>query len=87
MPEARRAECNELLGDLDIEIARREGEPLWERRGLGFMEIRERDATRSVPCDGRNRLGQIKVRWAANLNYPDKSGNTSEYLGRRLTPC
>jgi hypothetical protein len=52
--------CNELLRDLGIEIARREGEPPWKRRGLGFMEIRERDGPGSTPRDGRNRLGRPK---------------------------
>ena len=52
--------CNELLRDFGIEIARREGEPPWKRRGLGFMEIRERDGPGSTPRDGRNRLGRPK---------------------------
>jgi hypothetical protein len=56
----RCVECNELLRDLAIEIARREGEPPWKRRGLGFMEIRERDGPGSMPRDGRHRLGRPK---------------------------
>jgi hypothetical protein len=55
MLQARCVECNELLRDFGIEIARREGEPLRRR---GFMEIRERDGPGSVPRDGRNRLGR-----------------------------
>jgi hypothetical protein len=57
MLQARCVECNELLRDFGIEIARREGEP---PRHRGFMEIRERDGPGSVPRDGRNRLGRPK---------------------------
>jgi hypothetical protein len=56
----RCVECNELLRDFGIEIARREGEPPWKRRGRGFMEIRERDGPGSTPRDGRNRRGRPK---------------------------
>jgi hypothetical protein len=55
MLQARCVECNELLRDFAIEIARREGEP---PRRRGFMEIRERDGPGSVPRDGRNRRGR-----------------------------
>jgi hypothetical protein len=57
MLQARCVECNELLRDFGIEIARREGEPPHRR---GFMEIRERDGPGSIPRDGRNRLGRSK---------------------------
>ena len=46
---------NELMRDLDIEIARREGECIRRR---GFMEVRERDGPGSMPHDGRNRRGK-----------------------------
>jgi len=67
----RCVECNELLRDFGIEIARREGEPPSKRRGPGFMEIRERDGPGSIPRDGRNRLGRPKRVIAADrgVNY------------------
>jgi len=58
MLQVRAAECSSLCRDFDLEIARREGEPHWKRRGPGFMEVRERDGPGSVPRDGRNRLGR-----------------------------
>jgi hypothetical protein len=60
MLQTRAAECFSLCRDFDLEIARREGEPPWKRRGPGFMEIRERDGPGSVPRDGRNRRGRPK---------------------------
>ena len=50
---------NELMRDLDIEVARREGECIRRR---GFMEIRERDGPGSVPREGRNRRGRPRMR-------------------------
>jgi hypothetical protein len=49
-----------LLGEIDYEIRKREDEPPWKRRGLGFMEIRERDGPGTTPRDGQNRLGRPK---------------------------
>jgi hypothetical protein len=60
MLHVRGAECFSLCRDFDLEIARREGEPPWIRRGPGFMQVRERDGPGSTPRDGRNRLGRSK---------------------------
>jgi hypothetical protein len=59
MLQARAAWCNELWREFGIEIARREGEPVYRR---GFMEILERDGPGSVPRDGRNRQGRPRKR-------------------------
>lgn len=53
--QSRGSEISSLLRELDIELARREGEA---PRRRGFMEIRERDGPGSIPRDGRNRLGR-----------------------------
>jgi hypothetical protein len=53
--QRRGAECFSTLRELEILIAKREGEPPHRR---GFMEIRERDGPGSVPRDGRNRRGR-----------------------------
>jgi hypothetical protein len=58
MLQVRAAVCSSLCRDFDLEIARREGEPHWKRRGPGFMQVRERDGPGSVPRDGRNRCGR-----------------------------
>jgi hypothetical protein len=57
MLQLRCVECNVLLRDFGIEIARREGEP---PRRRGFMEIRERDGPGTVPRDARHRRGRPK---------------------------
>jgi hypothetical protein len=71
MLQVRGAECFSLCRDFDLEIARREGELPWKRRGPGFMQVRERDGPGSVPRDGRNRLGRPKRNTAADrgVNY------------------
>jgi hypothetical protein len=51
----RCVECNELLRDLGIEIARREGEG--PRRPRGFQIIADWDGT-GIMRDRRNRLGR-----------------------------
>jgi len=61
MLQIRAATCSSLCRDFDLEIARREGEPHWKRRGPGFMEVRERDGPGSVPRDGRNRRGRPPI--------------------------
>jgi hypothetical protein len=55
MLQLRCVEYNELLRDLDIEIARREGEP--PRRPRGFQIVADWDGT-GVMRDRRNRLGR-----------------------------
>jgi hypothetical protein len=57
MLQARCVECNELLRDFGIEIARREGEP--PRRPRGFQIVGDWDGT-GVLRDRRNRLGRPK---------------------------
>ena len=51
----RCVECNELMRDLDIEIARREGEG--PRRPRGFQIVADWDGT-GIMRDRRNRLGR-----------------------------
>jgi hypothetical protein len=53
--QARAAECYSLCRELDIEIARREGEP--PRRPRGFQIVPDWDGT-GILRDWRNRLGR-----------------------------
>jgi hypothetical protein len=56
---ARCVECNELLRDFGIEIARREGEP--PRRPRGFQIVADWDGT-GIMRDRRNRRGRPRKR-------------------------
>jgi hypothetical protein len=55
----RCVECNELLRELGIEIARREGEP--PRCPRGFQVVADWDGT-GILRDRRNRLGRPRKR-------------------------